>query len=255
MRATQAEHEIVFEEFEEDVAAEAAEAAQQPPVMKPTELPPPTKSISPGAISPSARCDLGPGAKRREERSGHHSSYQHLQLVAVREGQPYSERGGQPAPQSPHQQRGRAPLGSAEIVPSQQCAAQRSVIPSAKCDAAPLAPCQAPLTPLAPRHDPPPQPVLGTPSGQERDATSMGLKGQPIDGEGCGTKSTASKAGQASTHRSVSHPDRFDAQRSAAESDAEDRGETRKGSGQCAMAPIPRGDATGADEAMYFADP
>jgi hypothetical protein len=38
MRATQAEHEIVFEEFEEDEAAEAAEAAQQPPVMKPVEL-------------------------------------------------------------------------------------------------------------------------------------------------------------------------------------------------------------------------
>eukprot|EP00900_Chrysochromulina_parva_P012796 jgi/Chrpa1/21517/Chrysochromulina_OHIO_Genome00009907-RA len=133
MRATQAEHEIVFEEFEEDEAAEAAEAAQQPPVMKPVEVPPPTKPLSPGAISPSARCDLGPGAispsarcdlgpgaispsarcdlgpgvKRREEWSGHHSSYQHLQLVAVREGQPHSERGGHPAPKSPHQQRGR----------------------------------------------------------------------------------------------------------------------------------------------------
>jgi hypothetical protein len=107
MRATQAEHEIVFEEFEEDEAAEAAEAAQQPPVMKPMELPPPTKPLSPGAISPSARCDLGPGAKRREEWPGYHSSYQHLQLVAVREGQPHSERGGQPAPKSPHQQRGR----------------------------------------------------------------------------------------------------------------------------------------------------
>jgi len=111
MRATQAEHEIVFEEFEEDEAAEAAEAAQQPPVMKPMELPPPlpppTKPLSPGAISPSARCDLGPDVKRREEWPGHHSSYQHLQLVAVREGQPHSERGGHPAPKSPHQQRGR----------------------------------------------------------------------------------------------------------------------------------------------------
>jgi len=120
MRATQAEHEIVFEEFEEDEAAEAAEAAQQPPVMKPVDVPPPTKPLSPGAISPSARCDLGPGAispsarcdlgpgvKRREEWPGHHSSYQHLQLVAVREGQPHSERGGHPAPKSPHQQRGR----------------------------------------------------------------------------------------------------------------------------------------------------
>jgi hypothetical protein len=107
MRATQAEHEIVFEEFEEDEAAEAAEAAQQPPVMKPMELPPPTKPLSPGAISPSARCDLGPGVKRREEWPGHHSSYQHLQLVAVREGRPHSERGGHPAPKSPHQQRGR----------------------------------------------------------------------------------------------------------------------------------------------------
>jgi len=107
MRATQAKHEIVFEEFEEDEAAEAAEAAQQPPVMKPVEVPPPTKPLSPGAISPSARCDLGPGVKRREEWPGHHSSYQHLQLVAVREGQPHSERGGHPAPKSPHQQRGR----------------------------------------------------------------------------------------------------------------------------------------------------
>ena len=77
-----------------------------------------------------------------------------------------------------------------------------------------------------------------------------------MDGSGRGTKSAASKAGQASTHRSMSRPDRFDAQRLlAAESNAEDGGETRKGSGQCAMAPIPRGDATGADEAMYFADP
>jgi hypothetical protein len=107
VRATQAEREIVLEEFEEDEAAETAEAAQQPPVMTPTVLPPPTKPLTPGAISPLARCDLAPGAKCREEWSGRHGLHQRLQLVAVCEGQPPCERGGHLAPKSPHQQHGR----------------------------------------------------------------------------------------------------------------------------------------------------